>query len=43
MGRASRQEGAYRVLMGRPRGKKPLRRSRYRWRNIIKIDLYKEV
>ena len=31
--------GAYRVLVGRNEGKKPLGRSRRRWENIIKTDL----
>jgi hypothetical protein len=31
--------GAYRVLVGRPEGKRPLRRPRRRWEDNIKIDL----
>jgi hypothetical protein len=31
--------GAYRVLVGRPEGKRPLRRSRRRWEDNIKMDL----
>jgi hypothetical protein len=31
--------GVYRVLMGKPEGKKPLRRPRRRWENNIKMDL----
>jgi hypothetical protein len=29
----------YRVLIGRPEGKRPLARPRRRWKNKIKIDL----
>jgi hypothetical protein len=28
-----------RVLVGRPKGRRPLRRSRHRWQNGIKMDL----
>jgi hypothetical protein len=31
--------GAYRVLVGRPEGKRPLGRPRYRWEDNIKMDL----
>jgi hypothetical protein len=31
--------GVYRVLVGRPKGKRPLGRSRRRWEDNIKIDL----
>jgi hypothetical protein len=31
--------GAYRVLVGRPEGKRPLGRSRRRWEDNIKMDL----
>jgi hypothetical protein len=31
--------GVYRVLVGRPKGKGPLGRSRRRWVDNIKIDL----
>jgi hypothetical protein len=31
--------GVYRVLVGRPEGKKPLRRPRHRWEDNIKMDL----
>jgi hypothetical protein len=33
--------GVYRVLVGRPEGKRPLGRPRRRWENNIKIDLRK--
>ena len=31
--------GVYRILVGKPEGKKPLGRPRRRWENNIKIDL----
>jgi hypothetical protein len=31
--------GVYRVLVGRPEGKRPLRRPRIRWEDNIKMDL----
>jgi hypothetical protein len=31
--------GVYRVLVGRPEGKRPLERPRRRWENNIKLDL----
>jgi hypothetical protein len=31
--------GAYRVLMGRPEGKKPLGKPSHRWEDNIKVDL----
>jgi hypothetical protein len=31
--------GVYRVLVGRPEGKRPLGRSRRRWEDNIKLDL----
>ena len=31
--------GVYRVLMGKPEGKRPLRRTRRRWEDNIKMDL----
>jgi hypothetical protein len=30
--------GVYRILVGRPEGKRPLARSRRRWEDNIKID-----
>jgi hypothetical protein len=43
MGRACSKNGAkrnaYRILVGKPEGKRPLRRPRRRWVNNIKIDL----
>jgi hypothetical protein len=32
-------KGVYRVLVGRPEGKRPLGRTRYRWEDNIKMDL----
>jgi hypothetical protein len=32
-------EGVYRVLVGRPEGKRPLGRPRRRWEDNIKMDL----
>jgi hypothetical protein len=31
--------GAYRVLVGRPEGKRPLGRQRRRWEDNIKMDI----
>jgi hypothetical protein len=31
--------GVYRVLVGRPKGKRPLRRSRHSWEDNIRMDL----
>jgi hypothetical protein len=43
MGRACSTNGAkrnaYRILVGKPEGKRPLGRSRRRWVSNIKIDL----
>jgi len=41
-GAAGRGEGVYRVLVGKPEGKRPLRRHRRRWVDNIRMDL-KEV
>jgi hypothetical protein len=32
--------GVYRVLVGRPEGKRPLGRPRHRWEDNIKLDLW---
>jgi hypothetical protein len=32
------KRNAYRILMGKPEGKRPLERSGYRWEDNIKID-----
>jgi hypothetical protein len=34
-----KREGVYRVLVGRPKGKRPPGRPRYRWEDNIKMDL----
>jgi hypothetical protein len=34
--------GAYRVLVGRPEGKRPLGRPRHRWEDNIKMDLRRQ-
>jgi hypothetical protein len=43
MGRACSTNGgkrnAYRILMGKPEGKRPLGRPRHRWVNYINMDL----
>jgi hypothetical protein len=31
--------GVYRVLVGKPEGKRPLRRPRHRWEDNIRMDL----
>jgi hypothetical protein len=31
--------GAYRILVGRPEGRRPLGRYKYRWKDTIKIDI----
>jgi hypothetical protein len=36
------RRGVYRVLVGKPKGKRPLGRSRSRWKDNIKMD-FKEV
>ena len=33
------ERGVYRVLVGIPEGKRPLRRPRRRWKDNIKMDL----
>jgi hypothetical protein len=33
--------GVYRVLVGKPKGKRPLGRPRRRWEDNIKVDLQK--
>jgi hypothetical protein len=37
--RMSERRGVYRVLVGRPEGKRPLGRPRRRWEDDIKMDL----
>jgi hypothetical protein len=33
------RRGVYRVLMGKPKGKRPLGRPRHKWEDNIKMDL----
>jgi hypothetical protein len=44
MGRAcstyGEKRGAYRILVGRPEGRRPLGRPRRRWEDNIKMDLH---
>jgi len=35
------RRGVYRVLVGKPEGKRPLGRHRFRWKDNIKMDLQK--
>jgi hypothetical protein len=37
--RMGEERGAYRILVGRPEGRRPLRRPRHRWEDNIKTDL----
>jgi len=37
--RMGKRRGVYRVLLGRPEGKRPLGRPRRRWEDNIKVDL----
>jgi hypothetical protein len=37
--RMGKQRNAYRLLVGKPEGKRPLGRSRRRWADKIKMDL----
>ena len=37
--RLGEKRGAYRVLVGKPEGKRPLGRPRHRWEDNIKVDL----
>ena len=39
MARMGDRRGAYRVLVGRPEGRRPLGRSLRRWEGNIKMDL----
>jgi len=37
--RMGQGRGVYRVLVGKPEGKRPLERPRHRWEDNIKMDL----
>jgi hypothetical protein len=39
MRRAGKRIGAYRVLVGKPVGKRPPGRTKYRWEDNIKLDI----
>jgi len=39
LGRMGEKGGVYRVLVGKPEGKRPLVRPRRRWEDNIKMDL----
>ena len=39
MARMGERRGVYRVLVGKPEGKRPLRRPRRRWEDNIMLDL----
>jgi hypothetical protein len=39
LGRKKKKNNAYRILVGKPEGKKPLGRPRRRWVNNIQMDL----
>ena len=39
--RMGEERGAYRVLVGKPKGKRPLGRPRRRWEDNIKMELQK--
>jgi hypothetical protein len=39
MARMEKRRGVYRVLVGKPEGKRPLRRPSRRWEDNIKLDL----
>jgi hypothetical protein len=39
LARRGEKRGAYRILLGRPEGRRPLGRPRRRWEDNIKMDL----
>ena len=39
MARMGERRGVHRVLVGKPEGKRPLRRPRRRWEDNIKMDI----
>jgi len=39
LARMGKRRGVYRVLVGKPEGKRPLGRPRHRWEDNIKMDL----
>ena len=42
LGRICEERGVYRVLVGKPEGKRPLGRPRCRWVDNIRVDLWGE-
>jgi hypothetical protein len=38
--RMEERRGVYKVVVGKPEGKRPLGRPRHRWEDNIKMDLY---
>jgi hypothetical protein len=43
LARMGKDRGVYRVLVGKPEGKRPLGRPRCRWKDNIKMDLQEVV
>ena len=41
--RMGEKRGLYKVMVGKPDGKRPLGRPRHRWENSIKMDLHEVV
>ena len=41
--RMGEERGVYRVLVGKPEGKRPLGRPRHRWVDNIRMDLQEEI
>jgi len=39
VGRFGKRRGAYRFLVGKPEGMRPLGRPRHRWKDSIKMEL----
>jgi hypothetical protein len=38
--RMGQRRGVYRILVGKPEGRRPLERSRHRWEDNIRMDLW---
>jgi len=38
--RMGERRGVYRILVGKPEGKRPLGRPKHKWEDIIKMDLH---
>jgi len=39
MARMGEERGAYRILVGKPEGRRPLRRPRRRWVDNVRVEL----